>query len=45
MLLTYYKSIPLLNKNKHQCGGRNVKGKITVRHRGGGHKKNRRIID
>ena len=26
-------------------GGRNVNGRITVRHRGGGHKRNYRIID
>lgn len=26
-------------------GGRNVRGKITVRHRGGGHKRNYRLID
>jgi large subunit ribosomal protein L2 len=31
------------SKNKH--GGRNVRGKITVRHRGGGSRRNYRIID
>lgn len=35
---------PLLEK-KHSTGGRNSKGRITVRHRGGGHKKHYRIID
>ena len=35
---------PLLEK-KHRTGGRNAKGRITVRHRGGGHKKHYRIID
>ena len=35
---------PLLAK-KHSTGGRNSKGRITVRHRGGGHKKHYRIID
>lgn len=35
---------PLLIK-KHRTGGRNSKGRITVRHRGGGHKKHYRIID
>jgi large subunit ribosomal protein L2 len=31
------------SKNKH--GGRNVRGKITVRHRGGGSRRNYRIVD
>ncbi len=35
---------PLLDK-KNAKGGRNNKGRITVRHRGGGHKKRYRIID
>ena len=35
---------PLL-ATKHRTGGRNAKGRITVRHRGGGHKKHYRIID
>ena len=34
----------LLAPKKRQAG-RNAQGKITVRHRGGGHKKNYRIID
>lgn len=29
----------------HKKGGRNVNGRITVRHRGGGHKRKYRIID
>ncbi len=35
---------PLLEK-KSKSGGRNNKGRITVRHRGGGHKQRYRIID
>ena len=34
-----------LTKGKHNSGGRNVRGKITVRHRGGGHKRLLRDID
>jgi large subunit ribosomal protein L2 len=35
---------PLLDK-KGRSGGRNNKGRITVRHRGGGHKQRYRIVD
>ena len=35
---------PLLSK-KSKTGGRNNKGRITTRHRGGGHKQHYRIID
>jgi len=35
---------PLLDK-KSRSGGRNNKGRITVRHRGGGHKQRYRIVD
>lgn len=35
---------PLL-KSKKRCSGRNNNGRITVRHRGGGHKRFYRIID
>ena len=35
---------PLLEK-KSKTGGRNNKGRITTRHRGGGHKQHYRIID
>ena len=35
---------PLLDK-KSRTGGRNNKGRITVRHRGGGHKQRYRIVD
>lgn len=35
---------PLLDK-KSKSGGRNNKGRITTRHRGGGHKQRYRIID
>ena len=34
----------LLQKN-HRCKGRNNRGIITIRHRGGGHKRRYRIID
>ena len=34
----------LCNKKKQQSG-RNSEGRITVRHRGGGHKKKYRVID
>ncbi|KAJ2994115.1 hypothetical protein HDV02_001852 [Globomyces sp. JEL0801] len=34
-----------LSYGKRSTGGRNCHGKITVRHRGGGHKKRVRIID
>jgi len=34
-----------LVKGKGQTGGRNSSGKMTVRHRGGGHKRRYRIID
>ncbi|MCV5714718.1 50S ribosomal protein L2, partial [Escherichia coli] len=29
----------------HKTGGRNVHGRITTRHKGGGHKRRYRIID
>jgi len=35
---------PLLEPKK-RSGGRNNKGKMTIRHRGGGHKKRYRVID
>ncbi len=35
---------PLVEK-KHRTGGRNNSGRITTRHRGGGHKQRYRIID
>ena len=35
---------PLLEK-KGKSGGRNNKGRITVRHRGGGHKQRYRVVD
>lgn len=34
-----------LLKSKKRCSGRNSYGRITVRHRGGGHKRKLRIID
>jgi len=39
------KPLKLLCKKKKQNAGRNCQGRITVRHRGGGHKKRYRIID
>jgi large subunit ribosomal protein L2 len=42
-----YKGKPVssLVDKKMKSGGRNNKGRITVRHRGGGHKQRYRIID
>ncbi len=34
-----------LIKSKRKSGGRNMYGKITVRHRGGGHRRHYRVID
>jgi large subunit ribosomal protein L2 len=34
-----------LTESKNRISGRNNRGKITVRHKGGGHKRNYRIID
>lgn len=34
-----------LIKKKHRCKGRNNRGVITIRHRGGGHKRRYRLID
>lgn len=39
------KSPKKLLKSNHKTGGRNNQGKITVRHRGGGHKQRYRLID
>ena len=39
------KKVKSLRKGKSNTGGRNNSGKITVRHRGGGHKKIVRTID
>ena len=38
-------NLRLLEEKKKQKSGRNNQGKITSRHRGGGHKKHYRIID
>ncbi|MBD3359703.1 MAG: 50S ribosomal protein L2 [Candidatus Buchananbacteria bacterium] len=43
--LTSKKPEKKLLKSKKKTGGRNVTGRITVRHRGGGAKQNSRIID
>jgi len=45
MHISKYNSVPVLKINKKEYAGRNNQGKITVRHRGGGHKKKRRVID
>src|SRR3954471_3924796 len=34
-----------LTEHKHKSGGRNVYGRVTSRHRGGGHKQLYRIVD
>src|SRR5476649_508333 len=39
------KPVKALTEGKHSSGGRNNNGRITVRFRGGGHKKTYRIID
>jgi large subunit ribosomal protein L2 len=41
------KNLPLKSRTKgiHKSGGRNHKGKITIRHRGGGHKRLYRKLD
>jgi len=45
MKYTRYRSVLSLRTGQKQFAGRNAKGKITVRHRGGGHKQAFRIID
>ncbi len=42
-----YKGKPVkqLTEGKHESGGRNNNGRITVRFRGGGHKQSYRIVD
>lgn len=45
MDLTTYRSLRALRKNSKQFGGRNEQGKITVRHRGGGHKQAYRSLN
>src|ERR1700752_218086 len=44
---TLYKGKPVkaLTEGKHSSGGRNNNGRITVRFRGGGHKKAYRLVD
>ena len=39
------KPFAALTESKNRISGRNNRGKITVRHRGGGHKQRYRIID
>ena len=45
--LDLYKGSPCssLLKNKNKKGGRNNQGRVSIRHRGGGHKQRYRIID
>ena len=45
MNLTNYRSIKSFKSKTHSFAGRNSQGKITVRHRGGGHKQAYRFID
>jgi large subunit ribosomal protein L2 len=44
-LITTDRPLKSLLSSKNSTGGRNNSGKMTVRHRGGGHKKRYRIID
>ncbi len=44
-LLSGHKPHKPLMKGARSYGGRNSQGRITVRHQGGGHKKNHRIVD
>ncbi|OGA67364.1 MAG: 50S ribosomal protein L2 [Betaproteobacteria bacterium RIFCSPLOWO2_12_FULL_65_14] len=37
--------LPSLTERKNRQGGRNVNGHITMRHQGGGHKRNYRTVD
>src|ERR1700721_3556540 len=39
------KAVKALTEGKHSSGGRNATGRITVRFRGGGHKKAYRVVD
>jgi large subunit ribosomal protein L2 len=43
--LSKERPIKSLTEHKHKSGGRNVYGRVTSRHRGGGHKQLYRIID
>jgi large subunit ribosomal protein L2 len=43
--ITKTKPEPSLTKPLRKTGGRNNKGRVTVRHRGGGHKRRYRMID
>jgi large subunit ribosomal protein L2 len=43
--ITRRQPLKSLTTGKHKTGGRNSLGKITVRHRGGGHKRRMRLID
>ena len=43
--ITAAKPLRSLVEQKRRRGGRNNKGRITVRHRGGGHKRRYRVID
>jgi len=45
MKYSKYRSVTSLHKGLSQKAGRNAKGQITVRHRGGGHKQTFRTID
>jgi len=43
--LTTDKPLRALTEKKHEKGGRNNRGRVTMRYRGGGHKRKYRIVD
>lgn len=43
--LTKERPVRGLTEHRKRCSGRNSAGRITVRHRGGGHKRHYRVID
>ena len=43
--ITHAKPEKALTRGLNKSGGRNSRGKVTVRHRGGGHKRRWRLID
>ena len=43
--ITSTQKVRSLTKSQHRHGGRNAQGRITVRHRGGGHRQDYRLVD
>jgi len=43
--ITSTQKVRALTKSQHRHGGRNAQGRITVRHRGGGHRQDYRLVD